>query len=119
MGAATEQAEVVKVWMEPKPSPAEFVAYARAKYVVAQVRVETAPVKAPVLNGWPAESVVVAMTVARVALVPYAKPRTVGPAPPVAVMLPFKVAVVWAREEADWVVTIDADGGVVSVVLEV
>ena len=39
-----------------------------------------------------APKVEVAMTVARVESVPYAKPLWVTSAPPVAVMLPFKVA---------------------------
>ena len=59
------------------------------------MRVVSEPVKAPVPKGWPAVSVVVAVfPPLSVETVPHAKPRTVGPAPPVAVMLPFKVAVV-------------------------
>jgi hypothetical protein len=77
--------------------------------VVLQVNPVRAPVKAPVLNGWPTVSVVVAVSPPeRPELVPYAKPRTVGPAPPVAVMLPLAVAVVCPVTVADCVVTVGA-----------
>ena len=73
------------------------------------------PVKAPVPKGWPAVSVVVAVSPPEsVETVPHAKPRTVGPAPPVAVMLPFRVAVVWPTEDADWVVTVGLHAVVVN-----
>ena len=72
------------------------------------------PVYAPVLKE--PFSVVEAMTVARVASVPYAKPRMVGPAPPVAVMFPFNVTVVVVMEEAEDVVRV---GEVFAVVVNV
>ena len=50
------------------------------------------------------------------ATVPHAKPRTVGPAPPVAVMFPFRVAVVAVIAEAAWVVTVGAETGQAEVV---
>ncbi len=58
------------------------------------------PVKAPVPKGCPAVSVVVAMVVAIVALVPYAKPLTVALDPPVAVMFPLRVTVVAVSEDS-------------------
>ena len=63
--------------------------------------------KAPVPNE--PLSVVVAMTVERSDAVPYANPRTVGLAPPVAVMLPFKVAEVSETDDGVWVVTVGAE----------
>ena len=51
--------------------------------------------------------------------VPQAKPRTVGPAPPVAVMLPLSTAVVAVTEEADWVVTVGEVTGVSGLPLSV
>ena len=44
-------------------------------------------------------------------LVPQAKPRTVGSTAPVAVMLPCRVALVWATGEAGTVVTRGNSGG--------
>ena len=69
------------------------------------MRVVSEPVKAPVPK-LPFSVVVAVSPPLSVETVPQAKPRTVGPAPPVAVMLPFRVAVVWPTEDADWVVTV-------------
>ena len=61
--------------------------------MVLQTKVSEASVNAPVPNGCPAVSVVVAVSPPeRLALVPHAKPRTVALDPPVAVMFPFRVA---------------------------
>ena len=62
------------------------------------VRVERLAVKAPVENV--PFSVVVATPVVKLELVPQAKPLTVAEAPPVAVMLPLRVAVVCPVTEA-------------------
>lgn len=55
-----------------------------------------------------APRVEVAMTVASVALVPYAKPDWVALAPPVFVMAPLRVAVVLAIDEAALVARVGA-----------
>lgn len=52
-----------------------------------------------------------------VELVPYATPRVVALSPPVAVMLPFAVAVVTLTEEADCVVTVGTTITVISPVI--
>lgn len=65
----------------------------------------TLAVYAPVENE--PDDVVVAMVVKSVDTVPYAKPRVVGLAPPVAEIVPFSVAVVEVRLEADWVVRVE------------
>ena len=72
--------------------------------MVLQESDEIEEVKAPVPVCDP--SVVVAITVARDESVPYAKPCSVASAPPVAVMLPLRVAVVAVTDEAAWVVTV-------------
>ena len=75
------------------------------------------PVKLELNDAVPvcAPSVEVAITVVRVADVPYAKPDCVAFAPPVTVMLPFKVAVEVATGEAVEVVTVGAQALVVNV----
>ena len=72
-----------------------------------QVSEERDAVKAPV-EKLPLSVVVAVSPPERLVLVPHAKPLVVGLAPPVAVMLPFAVAVVAVREDADWVVTVGA-----------
>lgn len=66
--------------------------------MVLQVRDDTEPVKAPVEND--PDDEVVAMTVERLDAVPYAKPRTVGLALPISVILPFKVAELVVTDDA-------------------
>ena len=70
-----------------------------------QVKLAIAPVNAPVPNEPPSEVVAVSPPESSV-FVPHAKPRVVAFAPPVAVMLPFKVAVVWVTDEGDCEVTV-------------
>lgn len=67
-------------------------------------------VNAPVPNGWPTVSLVVAVSPPdNDEFVPHANPRTVTFDPPVAVMLPLRVAVVAVTLEADCVVTVGTD----------
>ena len=74
------------------------------------VRPESEAVKAAAEND--PDSVVVAVSPPlRAALVPYAKPRTVGLTPPVAVIVPLAVMDEPATEEAAWVVTVGAEVG--------
>lgn len=54
------------------------------------------------------DALVVATTVERFETVPYAKPRVVGVAPPVALMVPLAVAVVCVTDDAADVVTVGA-----------
>lgn len=53
------------------------------------------------------------------ALVPYAKPRIVGVKPPVALIVPFKITLVWVVLEAAWAETVGATFETVTVMLEV
>jgi hypothetical protein len=91
------QAEVRKVEFPPNEVPPELVAYECTLYVVLQVRPVAEPVYAPVEKE-PDSVVVAPYEVVR----PYAKPRVLGLAPPVAVMFPLSVALEFVREEADW-----------------
>ena len=79
-----------------------------------QVSVKEDSVNAPVPNGCPTVSVVVAVSPAIVALVPHAKPRTVAFPPPVLSMVPLSVADVCPTDEADCVLTVGLHGDVVN-----
>ena len=80
--------------------------------MVLHTRVKDELVNAPVPNE--PFSVVVAVSPPDSAeFVPQAKPLTVGLAPPVAVMFPFRVAEVWPTDEAADVVTVGTQGEVV------
>ena len=75
------------------------------------MRLETFEVNAPVPDCEP--KVVVAMVVASVAEVPYAKPCCVESEPPVLVIFPFSVADEVVTEDAAEVVTVGVVEGVI------
>ena len=75
------------------------------------VRDEAEPVKAPVVKL--PFSVVVETPLVRVELVPRANPLVVAFMPPVEVMFPLRVAVVWTMFVVAWVVTVGAQAVVV------
>jgi len=79
--------------------------------VVLQVSVESDPVNAPVVK-LPFSVVVAVSPPESPEFVPQANPRTVAFSPPVAVMFPLRVAAVAVTEDADWVVTVGAQGEV-------
>ena len=76
--------------------------------MVPQVNVCPDSRKAPVLNGAPEVSVVVAVSPVILELVPQAKPRTVEEALLLFEIVPLKVAEVSPIEVAFWVVTVGA-----------
>jgi hypothetical protein len=65
-------------------------------------------VKVPVEPGQ-VESVVVDITVTKVESVPYAKPQVVAAAPPVALIVAFRVATTALMLEAELVATVGAE----------